>query len=142
VVIQVLRVFRRRTNSACRCGTSSTFQAAFRPSDSLYFSPIWSAGGTEQKNISSEDIIIGLGRVAFNVPALGNRDELLTGIIADARSGDCVLLMSVRDPSMPALTKNVVIWFPDSREREYIPGETPCLNMKESSYGPPARQTA
>ncbi len=37
----------------------ATFRTAFRQQDSLYLLPIYYAGGTAQKNISSEDIING-----------------------------------------------------------------------------------
>ncbi len=48
----------------------ATFRTAFRQNDSLYLLPIYYAGGTAQKNISSEDIIQGLGPVAFNAQAV------------------------------------------------------------------------
>jgi UDP-N-acetylmuramate--alanine ligase len=89
----------------------ATFRTAFRPSDSIYLLPIYYAGGTAQKDISSEDIINGLGPVAFNAQAVSNRNELLTKLQADARSGDCVLLMGARDPSLPALIKKVIELF-------------------------------
>jgi UDP-N-acetylmuramate--alanine ligase len=86
----------------------ATFQTAFRQQDSLYLLPIYYAGGTAQKDISSEDIIDGLGPVAFNAQALKDRDELLARLQADARPGDCVLLMGARDPSLPALVRKIV----------------------------------
>ncbi len=48
----------------------ATFRTAFRRNDSLYLLPIYYAGGTAQKDISSDDIIHGLGPVAFNAQAL------------------------------------------------------------------------
>jgi len=36
---------------------------------------------------------------------------LLTKLKAEARSGDCVLLMGARDPSLPALVKKIVELF-------------------------------
>jgi UDP-N-acetylmuramate--alanine ligase len=89
----------------------ATFRTAFQPRDSLYLLPIYYAGGTAQKDISSGDIIQGLGPVAFTAQALSGRDELLTKLKADATSGDCVLLMGARDPSLPALVKNIVEMF-------------------------------
>ncbi len=85
----------------------ATFRTAFRPNDSLYLLPIYYAGGTAQKDISSEDIIQGLGSVSFNAQTVKDRDELLAGLKADVRSGDCVLLMGARDPSLPALAKKI-----------------------------------
>lgn len=86
----------------------ATFRTTFRNGDSLYLLPIYYAGGTAQKNISSEDIIQGLGPVPFHAQAVKDRDELLAQLKADARPGDCVLLMGARDPSLPALVKKIV----------------------------------
>jgi UDP-N-acetylmuramate-alanine ligase len=85
-----------------------TFRTVFQQHDSLYLLPIYYAGGTAQKDISSEDIINGLGPVPFNAQAVKDRDELLTRLKADAGSGDCVLLMGARDPSLPALAGKIV----------------------------------
>jgi UDP-N-acetylmuramate--alanine ligase len=65
----------------------------------LYLLPIYYAGGTAQKNISSEDIIQGLGPVAFKAQAVKGRDELLARLKGDARPENCVLIMGARDPS-------------------------------------------
>jgi UDP-N-acetylmuramate--alanine ligase len=89
----------------------ATFRTAFRPQDSLYLLPIYYAGGTAQKNISSEDIILGLGAVAFTAQAVKDRDELLAKLKTDARPGDCVLFMGARDPSLPALVRRIVEMF-------------------------------
>ncbi len=88
-----------------------TFRAAFRPNDSLYLLPIYYAGGTAQKNISSEDIINGLGPAPFNAQALNSRDELLKTLKLDAKPEDCVLIMGARDPSLTALVNKVVEMF-------------------------------
>ncbi len=89
----------------------ATFRSTFRKNDSLYLLPIYYAGGTAQKDISSEDIIQDLGSVPFNAQALSGRDELLTRLKADARPEDCVLLMGARDPSLPALVRKIVEMF-------------------------------
>ena len=89
----------------------ATFRTAFQQQDSLYLLPVYYAGGTAQKDISSEDIIQGLGPVPFNAMAVNDRNELLTKLKAEARSGDCVLLMGARDPSLPALVKKIVELF-------------------------------
>ncbi|OPY66942.1 MAG: UDP-N-acetylmuramate--L-alanine ligase [Syntrophorhabdus sp. PtaU1.Bin002] len=86
----------------------ATFRTVFRQDDSLYLLPIYYAGGTAQKDISSEDIIEGLGSAPFTAQAVHDRTELLGKLKADARSGDCVLIMGARDPSLPALVRKVV----------------------------------
>ena len=86
----------------------STFRAIFTPADSLYLLPIYYAGGTAVKDISSEDIIRGLGAVPFTAQAVIDRENLLVKLSTDAKRGDCVLLMGARDPSLPALTKKII----------------------------------
>jgi UDP-N-acetylmuramate-alanine ligase len=86
----------------------TTFQNIFRQYDSLYLLPIYYAGGTAQRNISSADIINGLGPVAFSAEAVSDREELLVKLKTDVRPGDCVLVMGARDPSLPALVKKIV----------------------------------
>ena len=88
-----------------------TFRTCFRQNDSLYLLPIYYAGGTAQKDISSDNIIAGLGNVAFHAQAIKDREELMTRLQADARSGDCVLLMGARDPSLPAVVRRIVELF-------------------------------
>jgi UDP-N-acetylmuramate--alanine ligase len=89
----------------------ATFRCVFGQNDSLYLLPIYYAGGTAQKNISSEDIINGLGAVSFNAQAVRDRNELLAKLRLDARPGDCVLVMGARDPSLPALVRRCVELF-------------------------------
>jgi len=86
----------------------ATFRTSFHDSDSLYLLPIYYAGGTAQKNISSEDIITGLGAVSFKARAVQDRDALLNALKTDARPGDCILLMGARDPSLPGLVRKII----------------------------------
>ena len=87
------------------------FRTVFRKDDSLYILPIYYAGGTAEKNISSTEIVQGLGLVAFHAEALSDRDELLSRLRSDAKPEDCILLMGARDPSLPALAMTVVEMF-------------------------------
>jgi len=89
----------------------ATFRTAFQQQDSLYLLPVYYAGGTAQKDISSEDIIQGLGPVAFHAEALKDRDELMARLQTDAGPGDCVLIMGARDTSLPALVMKIVEMF-------------------------------
>ncbi len=89
----------------------ATFRNIFQRHDSLYLLPIYYAGGTALKDISSAEIISGLGPTAFHAEAVNGRDELLSRLKAEVRSGDCVLVMGARDPSLPALVKKIVEMF-------------------------------
>ncbi len=88
-----------------------TFRNIFGENDTLYLLPIYYAGGTAVKDISSEDIITGLGSMPFKTEAVSDRDELLIRLKTNVKSGDCVLIMGARDPSLSALVKKVVELF-------------------------------
>lgn len=94
----------------------ASFRAVFGRQDALYLLPIYYAGGTAQMDISSEEIVRDLGPVPFPAWAVLDRDALVAGLQADARPGDCVLLMGARDPSLPALTRRIIALF-GGRER-------------------------
>jgi UDP-N-acetylmuramate--alanine ligase len=86
----------------------ATFRSVLRRQDSLYLLPIYYAGGTANRDISSMDIITGLGPVSFNARAVSDRGELLTRLQTDVESCDCILVMGARDPSLPALVRKIV----------------------------------
>ena len=88
--------------------TSQPSEPSSGQNDALYLLPIYYAGGTAQKDISSEDIINGLGPVSFHAEAVKDRDELLARLKADVKPGDCVLLMGARDPSLPSLVRKII----------------------------------
>jgi len=93
----------------------ATLKTTFRSTDSLYLLPIYYAGGTAQKNISSDDIIQGLGSVKFKAEAVRDRDDLMARLQADTRPEDCILVMGARDPSLPSLVKKIVELFGGER---------------------------
>jgi UDP-N-acetylmuramate--alanine ligase len=85
-----------------------TFRSIFKTGDSLYLLPIYYAGGTAKKDISSQDIIDGLGETAFYAAAVPDRDALLENLRKTVNKGDCVLLMGARDPSLPGFAKKIM----------------------------------
>jgi UDP-N-acetylmuramate--alanine ligase len=89
----------------------ATFQKIFQQGDSLYLLPIYYAGGTAQKDISSEDIVRGIGPVSWNAQTVSSRGELLEKLKSVVQQGDCVLVMGARDPSLPGLVKKIVELF-------------------------------
>lgn len=97
-----------------------TFQRVFREQDALYLLPIYYAGGTAQKDISSKDLIAGLGTAAFRAKTVNSREELLSELANHVSSGDCVLIMGARDPSLPALAKKIIAIFGGERRKSEI----------------------
>ncbi len=53
----------------------------------------------------------GLGSVSFNAEAVKDRDALMSRLKANASSGDCILVMGARDPSLPTLVRKIVALF-------------------------------
>ena len=89
----------------------AVFREIFEPNDVLYLLPIYYAGGTATKDISSDDIIRGLGAVSFSAQMVANREEALELLGSMAKKGDCILLMGARDPSLPDFAKRIADLF-------------------------------
>jgi UDP-N-acetylmuramate--alanine ligase len=86
----------------------ATFGAALRDEDVLWLPEIYYAGGTVTRDVSSGDIVAAVaakGRDARFVPA---RADLPAALAAEARSGDVVLVMGARDPSLTGFCREVL----------------------------------
>ncbi len=83
------------------------FREIFRAGDALYLLPIYYAGGTAVKDVSSDLVIERTGEVPFQARAVTGRDETLALVAKRARPGDCVLLMGARDPSLPFFARDL-----------------------------------
>lgn len=82
---------------------ATTFAAALRPSDHLWLLPVYYAGGTTTKDVSSADLLarlLALGTTAAEIPSIPDLEATLR---ATACPGDTILLMGARDPDLPLL---------------------------------------
>lgn len=78
-----------------------------RPSDEIWMSEIFYAGGTAVRDISANDLvndIRGMGKLAFFVE---NRADLLNALRAHLSEGTVLLLMGARDPSLEQFGRDV-----------------------------------
>jgi UDP-N-acetylmuramate--alanine ligase len=80
----------------------AAFSDTLRNTDTLYLLPIYYAGGTASKDISSQDMAARLAGCNAEIFAPDNRDKALSAIAARAKHGDTIILMGARDPSLPA----------------------------------------
>jgi len=87
---------------------AATFKEVFRDDDTLCLLPIYYAGGTAVKDISSQHIIELMGDVSFEAAAVDDRDEAIDFIKKQVRSDSCVLLMGARDPSLSSFVQKIV----------------------------------
>jgi UDP-N-acetylmuramate--alanine ligase len=84
-----------------------TFARLIRSYDEVYFLPIYYAGGTAKKDISSEglaDRVTQRGVLSYAPP---NRDDLIAGLKQRVKPGDVVILMGARDPSLSLLAQEI-----------------------------------
>jgi UDP-N-acetylmuramate--alanine ligase len=85
-----------------------TFREVLGAGDTLLLLPIYYAGGTAVKDVSSADLVSDLGAVPFAARAVADREEVVRTIRAGARREDCVIVMGARDPSLPGLAADLV----------------------------------
>jgi UDP-N-acetylmuramate--alanine ligase len=76
-------------------------------SDMLFLLPIYYAGGTAQKDVSSGEIAALVAAHGKTVLAPSDRVELIALIKQHASANDAVLLMGARDPSLSALAREI-----------------------------------
>ena len=93
---------------------ATTFNNLLESDDGLILLPIYYAGGTASKVVSSADIITRMHesesdlRMAISVDA---RDDALAVIKEKAKPGSIVLLMGARDPSLSSYCKKIIDLF-------------------------------
>ena len=83
------------------------FVKVLRPTDEIWMSEIFYAGGTATKDISSNDLIMEIQKKGKNAFFVENRNQFLE-TVRPHLSNDCVLLlMGARDPGLEDFSKSV-----------------------------------
>ena len=80
---------------------------ALRPTDEIWMSEIFYAGGTTTKDISSNDLINDLRTKGANAFFVENRDDLVSSVRTHLTDNCVLLLMGARDPSLEQFAKHV-----------------------------------
>ncbi len=78
-----------------------------RRADRLWMPEIYYAGGTAERDISSREIVEEVARLGIPAAFAESRDDLIDEVVAEARSGDIVLVMGARDPSLPEVARRI-----------------------------------
>ncbi|GHV16884.1 UDP-N-acetylmuramate--L-alanine ligase [Fibrobacterales bacterium] len=81
---------------------------ALRTGDSIWFSSIYYAGGTADRSFNSDILADGIAKNNCEAHFIPDRDECLKEILSLAKSGDVILLMGARDPSLAEFAKKIV----------------------------------
>jgi UDP-N-acetylmuramate--alanine ligase len=74
--------------------------SVLRDSDQIWMSEIYYAGGTVSKDISANDLILGIKNKEKQGFFVENRENFPSKIKKTIKEGDIVLLMGARDPSL------------------------------------------
>jgi UDP-N-acetylmuramate--alanine ligase len=83
------------------------FSETLRKNDELFLLPIYYAGGTTLRDISSDDLAALIRMHSRSVWTPTDRCECLTMIKEKAASGDAILLMGARDPSLSSFARKI-----------------------------------
>lgn len=89
----------------------NTFKNELVPNDLLILLPIYYAGGSANKDISSKDIIDGLAEVSFEKHSPKSRSDVLDMLKERTKPGECILLMGARDPSLASFAMKIIDLF-------------------------------
>ena len=84
-----------------------TFARLIRGTDEVYFLPIYYAGGTVKKDISSADLADRVNQRGVMSYAPQNRDGLMADLKQHVKPGDVVILMGARDPTLALLAQEI-----------------------------------
>lgn len=85
-----------------------SFAKALEPRDRLWIAPVYDAGGTADRAISSRDLAERLAARGVAVEAPDSRGRIPSLIASQARSGDVVYSMGARDPELPAFARSIL----------------------------------
>ena len=84
------------------------FATALGAEDRLWLLEIFYAGGTAQRDFSAADIVAEIAARGRRAGFAASRGELIGFLAPEARSGDLILIMGARDPSLTDLARAVL----------------------------------
>lgn len=86
---------------------SAVFAQQLRQEDRLFFLPIFDAGGTAQRTLSSEDLAASIRVKNRSAHAVSSKNELLERLKEMIQEKDTILVMGARDPSLTDLCHQI-----------------------------------
>lgn len=92
---------------ALQAALADAFASACRPGDRLWLLPVFDAGGTANRTVSSGELAARLQARGVAAALAGNYDELGAELARTARAGDTILIMGARDPHLPVFAREI-----------------------------------
>jgi len=87
---------------------ADTFKDICRESDRVFILPVFYAGGTTTKDVTSEDFVALLRERNVDAQVVEDYDALIQLFVSECHAGDCVLSMGARDPYLPVFSRRLV----------------------------------
>ncbi len=87
---------------------TETFATLCGPNDCLLLLPVYDAGGTADRSIDTSVLADQLKQRGVPVSCVASHDEALAVAVAEAQSGDAVIVMGARDPELPELARRIL----------------------------------
>jgi UDP-N-acetylmuramate--alanine ligase len=85
----------------------SVLAGIMRPDDALLLLPVYYAGGTANRTMTSNDFAARLARRGLRVEAMPDAVSVERAILERASPGEAVLVMGARDPDLPVLARRL-----------------------------------
>jgi UDP-N-acetylmuramate--alanine ligase len=86
---------------------TAALAAVLRPQDTALILPVFYAGGTTQAKVTSNDLVVALGRRGVRATSAADYLALEKQVRAEWRPGDVVLVMGARDPDLPLFARRL-----------------------------------
>ena len=101
----------------------TTFSAELAPEDRLWLLEVFYAGGTATRDFSAADIVAEIAGRGTNAEFAPSREWLIARIAQEARSGDLVLMMGARDPSLTELARAMLAAIENAEMAASVPAK-------------------
>jgi len=102
----------------------AAFAAELAPEDRLWFLDVFFAGGTAARDISSGEVVADLTARGVHAEHAPSREWLVQRLAAEARSGDLILVMGARDPSLTDLARAILRSLSEREFEDELQGPT------------------
>lgn len=86
---------------------ADAFASVCRPQDKLWLLPVYDAGGTASRTVSSGELADKLKVRGVAVETVADYDALGAVLVREARAGDTILTMGARDPQLPVFAREM-----------------------------------
>jgi len=86
---------------------ATMFATTCRSEDILYLLPVYDAGGTADRTVSSAQLADLLREKKVNVVEVHSHEDAITNVNAEAREGDIIATLGARDPELPVTARKL-----------------------------------